>query len=73
MEKVIRAGIYIRVSTEEQAKHGYSIESQKSRLKAWAKEHNYIIVNVYAIPRQGARGEIGRHRPVRHRIPAGPR
>ena len=58
MEKVIRAGIYIRVSTEEQAKHGYSIESQKSRLKAWAKEHNYIIVNVYADEGKSARTKL---------------
>ena len=48
MEKVIRAGIYIRVSTEEQAKHGYSIESQRSRLTEWCNEHHYQIVDVYA-------------------------
>lgn len=48
-DKIIRVAIYIRVSTEEQAKHGYSIESQKSRLIEWAKEHNYQVVDIYAM------------------------
>ena len=39
MDKVIRAGIYIRVSTEEQAKHGYSIDSQRCRLTDWCNDH----------------------------------
>ena len=58
MNKIIRAGIYIRVSTEEQAKHGYSIESQRSRLIEWAKEHNYQIVDVYADEGKSARTKI---------------
>lgn len=58
MSKIIRAGIYIRVSTEEQAKHGYSIESQRSRLIEWAKEHNYQIVDVYADEGKSARTKI---------------
>ena len=32
----MRAGIYIRVSTDEQAKEGYSIEAQRKVLNAWA-------------------------------------
>ena len=31
-----RVGIYIRVSTDEQAKEGYSIDAQKKLLNAWA-------------------------------------
>ena len=58
MEKVIRAGIYIRVSTEEQAKHGYSIESQRSRLTDWCNEHHYQIVDVYADEGKSARTKI---------------
>ena len=30
----MKAGLYIRVSTEEQAKEGYSIEAQKNKLTA---------------------------------------
>ena len=57
-EKIIRVAIYIRVSTEEQAKHGYSIESQKSRLIEWAKEHNYQVVDIYADEGKSARTKI---------------
>ena len=37
---MIRAGLYIRVSTDEQALHGLSLESQKEALISYAKEHN---------------------------------
>lgn len=56
--KIIRVGIYIRVSTEEQAKHGYSIESQRARLVEWSKEHNYQIVDIYADEGKSARTKI---------------
>lgn len=57
-KKILRAGIYIRVSTEEQAKHGYSIESQKSRLKEWCQEHHYHIVDIYADEGKSARTKL---------------
>lgn len=57
-KKIIRVAIYIRVSTDEQAKHGYSIESQKARLIEWAKEHNYQIVDIYADEGKSARTKI---------------
>ena len=57
-DKIIRVAIYIRVSTEEQAKHGYSIESQKTRLIEWADEHNYQIVDIYADEGKSARTKI---------------
>ena len=37
---MIRAGLYIRVSTDEQALHGLSLDSQREALTAYAKEHN---------------------------------
>lgn len=58
MNKIIRVGIYIRVSTDEQARHGYSIESQKSRLTEWAKENKYQVVDVYADEGKSARTKI---------------
>ena len=58
MNKIIRAGIYIRVSTDEQAKHGYSIESQRTRLREWCVEHHYAIVDVYADEGKSARSKI---------------
>ena len=58
MDKVIRAGIYIRVSTEEQAKHGYSIDSQRCRLTDWCNDHHYQIVDVYADEGKSARTKL---------------
>lgn len=45
---MIRAGLYIRVSHEEQVLHGLSLESQKEALTAYAKAHNMQIVDIYA-------------------------
>ena len=42
-----RVALYSRVSTEEQAKYGFSIEAQKSELQKYAIEHNYAIVDEY--------------------------
>jgi len=41
------AGIYIRVSTEEQVKEGYSLGEQKERLEAMCKYKGYKIYKVY--------------------------
>lgn len=42
-----RVALYIRVSTEEQAVHGLSIEAQTDALDAWAKSSNVIVVGHY--------------------------
>lgn len=42
-----RAALYIRVSTEEQAMHGYSLNAQRDNLTSYAKEHNMLIVDYY--------------------------
>lgn len=46
----IRAALYIRVSTLEQSKHGYSIGEQKGRLEKFAKAKDYVVVNTYVDP-----------------------
>ena len=43
-----RAAIYIRVSTDEQALHGYSLEAQKETLTQFAKSNDMKIVDYYA-------------------------
>lgn len=58
MNKIIRVGIYIRVSTEEQAKHGYSLDSQKQTLEAYAKQKGYKIYKIYADEGKSARSNI---------------
>ena len=42
-----RAALYARVSTEEQAMHGVSLDAQKERLIQYAKENNLTIVDLY--------------------------
>lgn len=44
---MIKVAIYARVSTEEQAIHGYSIEKQLYDLNEYAKKHNYEIIDTY--------------------------
>lgn len=42
-----KAAIYVRVSTQEQANEGYSIEAQQDRLNNYCKAMNYNIHDVY--------------------------
>lgn len=42
-----KAGLYIRVSTLEQAQEGYSVGAQKERLIAFCKAHDWNIRNIY--------------------------
>ncbi|WP_052947707.1 recombinase family protein [Aneurinibacillus tyrosinisolvens] len=43
----MRAAIYIRVSTDEQAKEGYSIPAQKERLKQFVRSQDWSIYDYY--------------------------
>lgn len=42
-----RVFLYVRVSTEEQALHGLSIEAQTKALEDWAKESGHRVVGIY--------------------------
>lgn len=42
-----RAALYARVSTEEQAQHGVSLDAQEERLLGYAKENRLEIVDLY--------------------------
>lgn len=42
-----KAALYIRVSTEEQAVHGLSIEAQTVALDAWAKNNGIVVYDHY--------------------------
>lgn len=42
-----RVFIYVRVSTQEQAKEGYSVKEQEIRLRAYAESRDYQVVKVY--------------------------
>ncbi len=53
--QVRRAALYIRVSTEEQAKKGYSLPAQKEDLESYAKKNGYAIVGYYIDEGKSAR------------------
>jgi site-specific DNA recombinase len=44
------AALYVRVSTLEQAKEGYSIGEQEDRLKAYAAAHGWTVYKTYCDP-----------------------
>lgn len=43
----MRVAIYIRVSTEEQVKEGYSISAQKHKLKAFCIAQDWEVAGIY--------------------------
>jgi site-specific DNA recombinase len=43
----VRVAIYIRVSTEDQAKEGYSLEVQREDLEYFARREGYEIFKIY--------------------------
>lgn len=44
---IMRIALYARVSTEEQAIHGLSIEAQSEALEEWAKQEHANVVGTY--------------------------
>ena len=47
ISRIIRVGLYGRVSTEEQAIRGFSIEAQVKALKEYCEENGIKIVDIY--------------------------
>lgn len=43
----MKAAIYVRVSTEEQVKEGYSLDAQEDRLRAYCISQEWEVVKVY--------------------------
>lgn len=62
--KVLRAAIYIRVSTAEQSIHGKSLLAQQEYLENYAKQHNMAVVGVYADKGQTARKELKKRKEI---------
>ena len=61
-----RVAIYIRVSTLDQAREGYSLEAQESTLRKWCDDHGYAIHDLYADC--GVSGKDIDHRPDMRRL-----
>ena len=60
------AGIYMRVSTEDQAREGFSLPEQKERLDALCKFKGYEIYDYYED--RGISAKTGNHRPDFERL-----
>lgn len=45
--KIVRVALYIRVSTEEQVLHGYSLEAQETTLVEYAEQRGYKVIGIY--------------------------
>ena len=52
---LVRVALYIRVSGEEQKIKGLSLEAQKERLEAYARENGWVITGVYVDAAKTAR------------------
>lgn len=64
--KPLKAAIYIRVSTLDQAREGYSLEAQEATLRKWCADHKYDVYNLYAD--RGISGKDIEHRPDMRRL-----
>ena len=62
----IRCGIYCRVSTEDQAREGFSLSEQRERLEAYCKFNDYEIIEYYTDA--GISAKTGNHRPEYERM-----
>lgn len=62
----IRAAIYIRVSTLDQAREGYSLEAQERTLRKWCADRKYEVADLYAD--RGISGKDIEHRPEMGRL-----
>ena len=60
------AGLYMRVSTEDQAREGFSLSEQKERLEAYCKLNNYEIGDYYTD--EGISAKKGNYRPEFERL-----
>ena len=57
---MLRAALYIRVSTAEQKIHGLSLEAQRAELDRWAEQTGVQVVDHYADPGVSARKKASR-------------
>lgn len=65
-EEKKKCGLYMRVSTEDQAREGFSLPEQKERLETFCKFKGYEIVDYYEDA--GISAKTGNHRPEFERL-----
>ena len=59
-------GLYLRVSTEDQAREGFSLPEQRERLETFCKFKGYEIVDYYEDA--GISAKTGNYRPEFERL-----
>ena len=65
-EEKKKCGLYMRVSTEDQARDGFSLPEQKERLEAFCKFKGYEIIDYYQDT--GISAKTGNYRPEFERL-----
>ena len=65
-----RVALYIRVSTEEQARHGLSVAEQEKSLCDYAQKHKYSIVGVYRDEGISARKNLNKRKALQELMTA---
>ena len=65
-EEKKKCGLYMRVSTEDQAREGFSLPEQKERLESFCKFKGYEIIDYYQDA--GISAKTGNHRPEFERL-----
>lgn len=67
MKKVLNVACLVRVSHEEQVKHGYSLDAQKDALQNWINEKGHKIAGWYIDEGVSARKKV-KNRPALQRL-----
>ena len=65
-EEKKKCGLYMRVSTEDQAREGFSLPEQRERLETFCKFKGYEIIDYYQDA--GISAKTGNHRPEFERL-----
>ena len=64
----MRVAIYIRVSTVDQAREGYSLPAQEKALRTWCKEHKHNVYNDVVYADEGISAKDITHRPAMQQL-----
>ena len=61
-----RTALYIRVSSDEQARHGLSLDEQRETLQQYAKEKGMQVVGIYTDEGCSARQALHRREALKN-------
>ena len=64
IRKKTKVALYIRVSSEEQVLHGYSLDAQREALLEYAEQHDMEVVDIYVDEGKTARKELKQRKEI---------